>query len=346
MGKALSTAHFDYSSVSAEAKSKLIALAGQIKRTDKAAIQAIIGAGESLSEAKKQFKADKVWRLWLELEVGISYKTADNYINAFLRFPSECEIISHSTPTAVYLLAAPEAPEQAAREAEKLAAKGQKITVAKAKEILAKLKEKAKASASDPRQQPRADVDDGPRFIPPVEEPEDSAVESQKAQPEEPAADERTRFDVAAIEAEQAKQKAKVPKKDGWGIPIQEHAAEAFEAVPLFDELLTILRKVKVQYADLAEKPGGAYLQRPGVSRNVGGRFRHDGLENLIAALEDSKPTYTVCPYEYHGEAIPESKHKHDKKCQLCHGLNWSRELGKQERSEKVIEFIKEKFDV
>lgn len=169
-----------------------------------------------------------------------------------------------------------------------------------------------------------------------------------KAEPA-PKAD-RTSFNVEEIEKEQeeekAKVKAKTPTKDGWGIPIQDHASAAFEAVPLFDELLSTLRKVKVLYADLAEKPGGAFLQRPGVSRNVNGRFRHDGLENLIAALEDSKPTYTVCPYEYHGEAIPESKHKHDKKCQLCHGLNWSRELGKQEQSEKVVSFIKEKFGV
>ena len=175
---------------------------------------------------------------------------------------------------------------------------------------------------------------DGPSFTPP-----DIDAEPEIGEP-------KSSFDVEAIEAETAKKKAKAPRVDGWGVPIQEHAAEAFEACPDFDELLTLLRKAKMLYADLAEKPGGAYLQSPGVSRNIKDRWRNDGIENAIKALEDAKPTYTVCPYEYHGAAIPESKHKHDKKCQLCHGLNWTRELGKQEKSEKVVEFIKEQFDV
>ena len=46
--------------------------------------------------------------------------------------------------------------------------------------------------------------------------------------------------------------------RDALGIPIQPHGKEAFDAVEKFDELLTILRKAKRLYAELADHPGGA----------------------------------------------------------------------------------------
>lgn len=133
---------------------------------------------------------------------------------------------------------------------------------------------------------------------------------------------------------------------DGWGVPIQDHAAKAFEAAPLFDELLSLLRKADKLYSDLADMDGGEYLRRAGVSVNARDRWKHTGIKDAINAVQDSKPTYTVCPYEHHAEAFPESKHKHGKDCVLCHGLNWSRPLGKSEISDQVIAKVKEAYGV
>jgi hypothetical protein len=129
---------------------------------------------------------------------------------------------------------------------------------------------------------------------------------------------------------------------DGWGIPIQEHARAAFGAQPLFDELLSLLRKADRLYSQLADHEGGAYLRRPGVSVNARDRWKHKGLKDALLAVQDCRPTYTVCPY-----AFSDARgHPHDEKCNLCHGLNWVRPLGKEEVPHELIAKAKEAHDV
>ncbi len=134
--------------------------------------------------------------------------------------------------------------------------------------------------------------------------------------------------------------------RDGWGIPIQDHARDAFEAQPLFDELLSLLRQADKLYSKIAETPGGAYLIRPGISINSRERWKHAGIKTALLNVEDCRPTYTICPRAYHSAAFPESNHVHDDNCNLCHGLNWSRELGKKEIPAEVIAKAKEAFNV
>lgn len=135
---------------------------------------------------------------------------------------------------------------------------------------------------------------------------------------------------------------------DGWGIPIQPHAAEAFEAVPLFDELLTLLRKADRLYSKIAGLPGGAYLLRPGISVNSRERYLHKGIKDALLAVHDCKPTYTVCPRAYHLAAFPDCQDKtpHGPNCNLCHGLNWTRPLTKQETHPECVAKAKEAFGV
>ena len=71
-----------------------------------------------------------------------------------------------------------------------------------------------------------------------------------------------------------------------------------------------------------------------------------DAFQRVMLASALSMVFIGLAAFGQSLEAVPESKHKHDKKCQLCHGLNWSRDLGKQEVTEKVVSFIKEKFGV
>lgn len=135
---------------------------------------------------------------------------------------------------------------------------------------------------------------------------------------------------------------------DGWGVPIQEHAAEAFKAQPLFDDLLSLLRKADRLYSQLAEHPGGAYLLRAGISVNARDRWKHKGIKDALYAVEDCRPTYTVCPRAYHLQAFPDCQDKtpHGDDCTLCHGLGWSRALGKKEVYPEIVAAIREAFGV
>lgn len=136
--------------------------------------------------------------------------------------------------------------------------------------------------------------------------------------------------------------------RDGWGVPIQPHAANAFEAQPLFDELISLLRKADKLYSQLAEHEGGAYLLRPGISINARDRWKHKGIQSALMNVQDCKPTYTVCPRAYHLLAFPDCHDQtpHSDKCTLCHGLNWSRPLSKTEVATEVVAKIKEEFGV
>lgn len=142
---------------------------------------------------------------------------------------------------------------------------------------------------------------------------------------------------AAAVKEEQEEE---TPWVDGWGIPITKDAAEAFKSQEQFDDLIKLLHKARALYKELADMPGGAFLTRPGVSQNTRTGWKNNGLETAILALKDCRPTYTVCPYAYAKD------HDHGKECTLCHGLNWSRELGKDEAPAKLIEAAKKAHGV
>lgn len=138
------------------------------------------------------------------------------------------------------------------------------------------------------------------------------------------------------------------PESDDLGIPIQPHAREAFEAREMFEELLSLLRKADRLYSQIAEHPGGAYLIRPGISVNARDRWKHAGIQTAILNVMDCRPAITVCPRAYHLQAFPDCKDKtpHGDDCSLCHGLNWSRPLGKNEVSPEVLAKAKEAHGV
>lgn len=140
---------FDYSKVDADTKGKLIALAGAIGRDKKSGAKVMLSLGESISTAHELLAKggkDGMFSEWVERECGFERTTAYNYLWAFKRF-SNCSTIEQFSPTSMYLLSAPESPKAASAEAEKRAGKGEKITVAKAKEILSRFKTPKQSSA-------------------------------------------------------------------------------------------------------------------------------------------------------------------------------------------------------
>lgn len=118
---------------------------------------------------------------------------------------------------------------------------------------------------------------------------------------------------------------------DAWGIPIQPHAAEAFEALPQFAELIAALTRAQRQYSQLALTPGGVFLHKKSVflrgEKQDDGthkdRIVHAGIDEAIKALKVSRPTHTVCPWHYVDGPHPDD-------CHTCRGMNWTPELGKQ----------------
>lgn len=138
MGKDIAVAAFDYSDFEADDKGKLIYFEAQIRKAGSAHVKAIIDVGEQLAGAQK-ILADYnggVFVKWLG-QFGLSKSTAYNYIHAFETFGS-FPTVGKLTPTAIYLLSAPKAPDAAVREAKKLADKGIVVNDAVAKGLIGK----------------------------------------------------------------------------------------------------------------------------------------------------------------------------------------------------------------
>jgi hypothetical protein len=143
--------------------------------------------------------------------------------------------------------------------------------------------------------------------------------------------------------------KKEAPTHDAYGVPIQEHAREAFQAVPRFHELLALLRKARNLFTEIANLPGGKFLTLPGVAsyqrgkKNDDGtyadRFIHKGIAQALADVEGALPQHTVCPWRYADTPHPEP-------CSTCHGLNWTTALSDRAIPEVVITRIKEAYGV
>lgn len=141
MSKAL-TKSFDYSIVDKDAKSDLIYFASEILKARDAAAKSIIEMGQWLSSAQERLAkpGSGVFINWVETECGFSERTAYNLIYSYRAF-GDFANFAKMEDSAAYALASPSAPEKARKEAMKLANKGESITHAKAKEIIAKHKQ-------------------------------------------------------------------------------------------------------------------------------------------------------------------------------------------------------------
>ena len=141
---------------------------------------------------------------------------------------------------------------------------------------------------------------------------------------------------------------------DGWGIPIQPHAQEAFSAIPRFKELIAAVQHAAKLFNEVANLPGGIFLTLPDVSSYRRGkkledgsyadRFVHEGLEQALNHIKAATPTYTVCPYHYADTAHPDD-------CRCCRGKNWTPQLSTStpkvciERAQKAFGVTTEEDD-
>lgn len=129
---------FDYSSLPAESKSKLIWYAGEINRQAGTHVKSGMEMGKCLAEARELCGSDKAFREWVERECGHSLRSAYNYIAAYENFGS-CATVAQIELGAMYELAK---NETAKKRALKLADKGVKVTQKLAKQLVADASEK------------------------------------------------------------------------------------------------------------------------------------------------------------------------------------------------------------
>lgn len=173
-------------------------------------------------------------------------------------------------------------------------------------------------------------------------EPETNGETEQVATREQTASEENERIGNAMLRV------IMPPATDVLGIPIQDHAKEAFAAVPEFKELVKAIKQVQRLFHQLADKPGGAFLRLPGISayRRFGKRengtyderFIHEGLELAAKQVANAMPTNTVCPYQF-------AEAGHPKDCNTCLNNNWTPALSSSVPP-ACIERAKEKYGV
>lgn len=169
-----------------------------------------------------------------------------------------------------------------------------------------------------------------------LEKADDSGLPGGKPEPKNGTVTGRDGKKQKAKKTAPAESDSEAAWVDAWGIPITKEAAAAFKDQEKFDELLKKARECQRLFKDLAESPGGKFLQQPFVSKNTRDGFIHNGLATFILNVADCRPTYTVCPYAFADD------HEHGKKCNLCHGLGWIGQVSKTNGPpEKLIEKAK-----
>lgn len=154
MSKELTVPTFDYATVDKDVKGKLLSLVRDITREKQKHSDSGMEIGKAIASAHELLAGDGrdgTFSKWIASECGFSRQTAYNYLNVWKRF-NKCKTILHFSDAALYALAAPSAPPQAIKAAEKMAENGHKICLHTAKALLKKHKEPEQLKADEPPQ--------------------------------------------------------------------------------------------------------------------------------------------------------------------------------------------------
>lgn len=140
---------FDYGTLDLDTRSFVQTKTVEIRILVKQTAQGIIEIGQRLIEVKERLEHGK-FLPWIKNEFGWSEKTAVDWMNVTKTFKSVPGTdLSMFQAKALYLLSAPSTPEPAREEALILAESGEKITHAKAQELVAKYKAEAEATKTE-----------------------------------------------------------------------------------------------------------------------------------------------------------------------------------------------------
>ncbi len=139
-GELLVQKPFDYAALDAGTARQVRVTAQRIRQRVRQTLEVLIAIGMDLI-AVKQVLPHGCFLSWLRTEFGWAERTARNFMIVAQRFGAKSAIIADLTidPTAAYLLARPSVPEEAVTVAVRRAEKGERVTVAVAREILSKV---------------------------------------------------------------------------------------------------------------------------------------------------------------------------------------------------------------
>jgi hypothetical protein len=150
--------------------------AAAIRRLGKQTVETVVEIGRHLTEAKAEIrKLGGSWGDWLEAEFNWSDQQARRFIHVFERKSELNKLLNSDFPvSALYALAAPQSPKEAAAKVVERAEAGKPVSVAEVKQIVEQAKgskqpsskprgagqigEAAKAAADKPEPPPRDDV--------------------------------------------------------------------------------------------------------------------------------------------------------------------------------------------
>lgn len=125
---------FDYAALDPETSAAVQQRTGEIRERVRRAAQDIVDIGQRLAEVKERLPHGQ-FGTWLAQEFEWDERQAQRLMSVAERF-GKSDNLSLMAPSALYVLAAPSTPEPARQAALALAAGGEKVTHARAKEIV------------------------------------------------------------------------------------------------------------------------------------------------------------------------------------------------------------------
>ena len=126
---------FDYAGLDAETRIVVQQRTSEIKTIARRAAADIIEIGGKLIEVKGRLGHGR-FGAWLAAEFAWSQDMASRFMAVSTKFGAQIPQIAEFAPSALYLLASPSIPDEARAEAVTRAGDGERITVAKAQEIV------------------------------------------------------------------------------------------------------------------------------------------------------------------------------------------------------------------
>lgn len=140
---------FDYDALSSQARILVQAKTSELKSLIRRSARDIIDIGQKLTEVKGQLGHGN-FGAWLKAEFDWSVRTAGRFMQVSTQFESANLANLNIAVSALYLLAEPSTPEEARKQALKLAKEGKKITHVKAKAIVSSCQEPVQANILKP----------------------------------------------------------------------------------------------------------------------------------------------------------------------------------------------------
>jgi hypothetical protein len=119
-------APFDYSTMAAGIADDARKVAERLRKRTKAYV---IDTGRDLLALKDRIEHGLFGR-WIEAELGVTPRTAQNMMQAAAAFGDKSEIVSHLPPTTLYQLASPSTPQPVREGVIQRLAAGEKVTAA------------------------------------------------------------------------------------------------------------------------------------------------------------------------------------------------------------------------